>query len=120
MMDTHGSFFFFLQAEDGIRDLTVTGVQTCALPIPHRSRPGAAVHSPPAPLPGHCASRTRSPPHRSRRRRRATCKNPSLVAAPAPGLVVLVVFGGVAGGPLGVLDGTAAFCGFCGVVRLPP
>src|SRR5688572_32141699 len=29
-------FFFFFQAEDGIRDLTVTGVQTCALPI---SRP---------------------------------------------------------------------------------
>src|SRR5256886_5783374 len=28
--------FFFFQAEDGIRDLTVTGVQTCALPI---SRP---------------------------------------------------------------------------------
>src|SRR5256886_7832897 len=27
---------FFFQAEDGIRDLTVTGVQTCALPIlPH-------------------------------------------------------------------------------------
>src|SRR5256886_12164094 len=26
-------FFFFFQAEDGIRDLTVTGVQTCALPI---------------------------------------------------------------------------------------
>src|SRR3989475_5866470 len=25
--------FFFFQAEDGIRDLTVTGVQTCALPI---------------------------------------------------------------------------------------
>src|SRR5207245_5739932 len=29
-------FFFFFQAEDGIRDATVTGVQTCALPI---SRP---------------------------------------------------------------------------------
>src|SRR5207245_4326659 len=34
-------FFFFFQAEDGIRDATVTGVQTCALPIcvhrkPHR------------------------------------------------------------------------------------
>src|SRR2546430_11199824 len=35
-------YFFFFQAEDGIRDLTVTGVQTCALPIsgalrgPHR------------------------------------------------------------------------------------
>src|SRR5688572_19231719 len=25
--------FFFFQAEDGIRDLTVTGVQTCALPL---------------------------------------------------------------------------------------
>src|SRR6266478_8451663 len=37
-------FFFFFQAEDGIRDLTVTGVQTCALPIcPWQkiSRPGA-------------------------------------------------------------------------------
>src|SRR5690554_7898694 len=27
------SFFFFFQAEDGIRDADVTGVQTCALPI---------------------------------------------------------------------------------------
>src|SRR5256886_9454090 len=33
-------WFFFFQAEDGIRDLTVTGVQTCALPI---SRPFQAV-----------------------------------------------------------------------------
>src|SRR2546430_7165331 len=31
VFDIH--FFFFFQAEDGIRDLTVTGVQTCALPI---------------------------------------------------------------------------------------
>src|SRR5437667_8139889 len=30
-------FCFFFQAEDGIRDRDVTGVQTCALPI---SRPG--------------------------------------------------------------------------------
>src|SRR3989475_13162075 len=29
---------FFFQAEDGIRDLTVTGVQTCALPISHHDR----------------------------------------------------------------------------------
>src|SRR2546430_17248463 len=29
----HHVVFFFFQAEDGIRDLTVTGVQTCALPI---------------------------------------------------------------------------------------
>src|SRR5688572_31843059 len=28
---------FFFQAEDGIRDLTVTGVQTCALPISGQS-----------------------------------------------------------------------------------
>src|SRR5438270_13752776 len=43
--------FFFFQAEDGIRDLTVTGVQTCALPIscagsgsgdPQRKRPRRA------------------------------------------------------------------------------
>src|SRR5256884_3830018 len=27
------SYFFFFQAEDGIRDVAVTGVQTCALPI---------------------------------------------------------------------------------------
>src|SRR6266496_6442297 len=31
-------FFFFFQAEDGIRDLYVTGVQTCALPIFERER----------------------------------------------------------------------------------
>src|SRR2546421_973101 len=29
-------FCFFFQAEDGIRDLIVTGVQTCALPISNR------------------------------------------------------------------------------------
>src|SRR2546430_8916287 len=32
-MRCRSRFFFFFQAEDGIRDLTVTGVQTCALPI---------------------------------------------------------------------------------------
>src|SRR5438876_7255686 len=35
------AFFFFFQAEDGIRDGRVTGVQTCALPISmmnHRNR----------------------------------------------------------------------------------
>src|SRR6266851_6178653 len=30
-------FFFFFQAEDGIRDRDVTGVQTCALPICRKS-----------------------------------------------------------------------------------
>src|SRR5256886_12436864 len=39
-MDNHDIIFFvfFFQAEDGIRDLTVTGVQTCALPISFRHR----------------------------------------------------------------------------------
>src|SRR5437667_7238026 len=32
------SCFFFFQAEDGIRDRDVTGVQTCALPISHALR----------------------------------------------------------------------------------
>src|SRR5436190_9027202 len=33
-------FFFFFQAEDGIRDHCVTGVQTCALPISGHAEPG--------------------------------------------------------------------------------
>src|SRR5204863_6179185 len=33
MGSTPVPYFFFFQAEDGIRDLYVTGVQTCALPI---------------------------------------------------------------------------------------
>src|SRR6266699_6118716 len=42
---------FFFQAEDGIRDADVTGVQTCALPISLRRRPacrGAALYRPDA------------------------------------------------------------------------
>src|SRR5437879_12679315 len=42
-------FFFFFQAEDGIRDTSVTGVQTCALPICHarlrRRRDGVDGHA---------------------------------------------------------------------------
>src|SRR5437016_9575298 len=37
--------FFFFQAEDGIRDWSVTGVQTCALPI-SSSTPGARYRAP--------------------------------------------------------------------------
>src|SRR2546422_2973343 len=36
-------FFFFFQAEDGIRDVAVTGVQTCALPISLREAIGIEV-----------------------------------------------------------------------------
>src|SRR2546430_13325589 len=43
--------FFFFQAEDGIRDLTVTGVQTCALPIFYRGG-GADVFMYPTPNAG--------------------------------------------------------------------
>src|SRR5690606_39749404 len=36
--------FFFFQAEDGIRDFHVTGVQTCALPISARIGPLSGPH----------------------------------------------------------------------------
>src|SRR5205085_8819432 len=51
---------FFFQAEDGIRDLTVTGVQTCALPISHASGSGIR---PPAflDLAGVCRFRLHAP-----------------------------------------------------------
>src|SRR2546429_6715836 len=47
LVPTASSIFlvFFFQAEDGIRDVAVTGVQTCALPILHR-RGWRADHSP--------------------------------------------------------------------------
>src|SRR5688572_31404506 len=59
--------FFFFQAEDGIRDLTVTGVQTCALPISRGGPPAAR------PLPGRSprvrrrAARGTWPPPRTAR-----------------------------------------------------
>src|SRR5439155_2181 len=77
------SFFFFFQAEDGIRDGHVTGVQTCALPI----SPGTLsarehyqtmfrewlvdVHRVPASYPYRCPCRGRDPgcPARSEERR---------------------------------------------------
>src|SRR5438132_14043318 len=39
-------FFFFFQAEDGIRDHCVTGVQTCALPIFRTPAPGRRANVP--------------------------------------------------------------------------
>src|SRR5437773_2951683 len=38
-----GVCIFFFQAEDGIRDRDVTGVQTCALPIYEPRRPNAVL-----------------------------------------------------------------------------
>src|SRR5256886_7315479 len=51
--------FFFFQAEDGIRDLTVTGVQTCALPI---SSPATRAAAPAAACGSPRSRRRRRPP----------------------------------------------------------
>src|SRR5688572_32641998 len=50
--------FFFFQAEDGIRDFTVTGVQTCALPILPPFRAGSLICAQisPSVLPSHAIS----------------------------------------------------------------
>src|SRR5437879_11963926 len=51
-------FLFFFQAEDGIRDTSVTGVQTCALPISLRRRePGPGRHRRLAPRVGGVGGR---------------------------------------------------------------
>src|SRR2546430_5320894 len=78
--------FFFFQAEDGIRDLTVTGVQTCALPI---SAAGAAVA---APLPRRRPRAARAPAaagsgvHRGRRGTAARLRPDQDAAAARPRL----------------------------------
>src|SRR5690606_41009206 len=66
--------FFFFQAEDGIRDFHVTGVQTCALPIWSRPvRPSAR-------------SRTDRTVHASHRPRPDPCAAGWRATAPAPGI----------------------------------
>src|SRR5690348_17717966 len=70
-------FFFFFQAEDGIRDGRVTGVQTCALPIcpsaPTRRATAPSTSRPPASTPRPARRRrprtamTRSRPSRTLR-----------------------------------------------------
>src|SRR2546422_4539082 len=42
-MDSRNFGFFFFQAEDGIRDVAVTGVQTCALPISRQPPPAVVL-----------------------------------------------------------------------------
>src|SRR5207302_6167350 len=56
------SLFFFFQAEDGIRDFHVTGVQTCALPIWHRQATASARYLGPAVLPPRCNRALPRPP----------------------------------------------------------
>src|SRR5699024_11627985 len=58
-----GSFVFFFQAEDGIRDRNVTGVQTCALPIlrpvPSRAAKRSGSLTPQQPPTGRCYRQNR-------------------------------------------------------------
>src|SRR5207245_5574832 len=70
--------YFFFQAEDGIRDATVTGVQTCALPIserraqPGRRRRQRSLHPPGGrrqPSASECGPIARDPASRSEERR---------------------------------------------------
>src|SRR5207249_6268476 len=53
-------FFFFFQAEDGIRDRNVTGVQTCALPISYLADFGdpRPIQTKPRSMPVHHGSRS--------------------------------------------------------------
>src|SRR6266567_8413470 len=64
-------YFFFFQAEDGIRDLTVTGVQTCALPIYGRGLdpPAPGLRAVGAQAPGPPETGLRGRERRGRRRR---------------------------------------------------
>src|SRR5687767_15281118 len=54
--------FFFFQAEDGIRDKLVTGVQTCALPICGAWNAFGKAPSPPSRLPARFGLASSSPP----------------------------------------------------------
>src|SRR3712207_6076124 len=66
MLSSDFSFFFF-QAEDGIRDIGVTGVQTCALPISHvRLHAGRSLTGVPIRLPADGAIPAPEVPARDR------------------------------------------------------
>src|SRR5215217_8439502 len=88
---------FFFQAEDGIRDIGVTGVQTCALPIWPRTGPRSRRWWWPSGSAGPGAGRRPRPGGRPRsgRRRRP---GPRSCGAPLPLLL----------GPLGLLGGEPA------------
>src|SRR5690606_40698980 len=80
-------YLFFLQAEDGLRDFQVTGVQTCALPIsrppsaaPARRRIAARAIAAPA-----CARASRGAPIERNAPARASPAAPA-ARAEAPGL----------------------------------
>src|SRR5436305_5884978 len=84
-----GVIFFFFQAEDGIRDADVTGVQTCALPIsPPRARQGARQGAtqgqPPRVRKARSGGRRTSPhPQRATEIGRASCRERVEISAVA-------------------------------------
>src|SRR5205809_2019505 len=73
-------FFFFFQAEDGIRDVAVTGVQTCALPI-SRTAAARAGAGQARSAPG-CRPRSRRRPVADARRGRALPRSRGLRPGP--------------------------------------
>src|SRR5256886_4336018 len=79
-----GEPVFFFQAEDGIRDLTVTGVQTCALPISRAPTTGFRRSGSPCPsrarrTPLVCRSALNRASCRPRRRDSALSTTPGTV-----------------------------------------
>src|SRR5436189_1282127 len=80
--------FFFFQAEDGIRDTSVTGVQTCALPIYPRRELQAALRAQRLPHPRLQGRRRQDagPAARDRPHLREVQEPPGGRGAGAPGL----------------------------------
>src|SRR2546430_9422552 len=74
-------FLFFFQAEDGIRDLTVTGVQTCALPISARLPAATPCNAPRRGADGTPPCRRRTPV-RPTRVPQAGCRAPAARSIP--------------------------------------
>src|SRR5258708_18912128 len=76
--------FFFFQAEDGIRDDLVTGVQTCALPIwTWKAGPGSESSPAPAPVGSSVVSAGRSATPQ--------CQNPEGIGASGSNIVTAML-----------------------------
>src|SRR2546430_7802883 len=105
-------FFFFFQAEDGIRDLTVTGVQTCALPICGDVRPGDVGAARAA-----ASHRRALPLGAARHRRRVTRLHPFTLLALAAALVALAWLLPAPGGGLATVAAALGLAGSRGLRR---
>src|SRR5687767_15728818 len=68
-------FFFFFQAEDGIRDKLVTGVQTCALPILRTSLSWSGPRATCASMPRSAMKRWEAAPRSEERRVGKECRS---------------------------------------------